>query len=1063
MKANKLYEPITPENIDRIKLEAEMRHPRIISDGKPRLIPLCDSKTGWLICGDSNTTSDFERFGLGLELYFKIIKQLIVLFLIIVIINIPVCYFYLINTKEWNYRSYEDILFKSTIANLASDYFSCSKIPLNTFKSDDKLSIELTCLDSSTISSINAFSFSLHVIDNSQNSKQCGKAVNRISISSDGCDSTSVLKDALSNCLGRSSCSKTILTNDIFDYCGSIIISDFVKEFYFVYGCSKKDIKIFSNTTISRSLFAYICVITDMLSVLVFSIGVILLLVSVSRLKKDYRKSNIIISNFTLHIQNIKLNQSSINLHLSELLFHLKEVIKIEEQQISDFVSPLLFSDSIESKYSDSFKEFESTVKMEAINRTLAFEINYPRISAIKLDSVLELNKLDFEMQKLKSIETEKDYELLEKLKNKMKVLITKINYENSEGELKYVKEIFITMRNQKLTNFFFKKYSRGVLYRCCLILCCNYHKIKHLYFKGKWLKINIATDEPSNIKWENITYHPFKRMLRKILFAFVSFLVILLSFAFILGANYAQKSLSENYNLKIECSYLDVTEEDVRVEQSNYSIPDTEKFYSYCYCKNYLSQYGFDKTSEVELTPGEKLCTKWLSHYLKLLIANYATVITIPIINSILILFLKKMTSYERNKTMSEDMTSNFLKIFIMQTINTGIIILLVNTYSPTVTNELPNFPILTGNFDDFTAGWFIDVGTTIMFVMIISIFTPHLMTIFFKLLRCCRILYDSGCNNSSTKLKSKQDYFSLYVGPTFFIEGRLAQIGTIIFVSLTYSSGMPLLYLTAFLFLILTLAIDKYLILRYYKCPLHFDTIIYRYFANLCFGIVVIHLLCSIWTYSYPSYIIDKFNSSSLADAFHFSLDESTFIGRALQRFTMHQNLILCGVLLFILVYVTVRFILLKLIGLAFFCKKKDLLSTSNASVEIGVSLPINALYKIYLLRRIKYAKLLNEEDQLINQNCGNLDELKLYYTNCLKYLREVMYFKLRKISNISMWLDGLYSDFDLNISRIVKQVGAENPIIANDFSYDLSFFSEFEYFNFFEMQKVLDKLNK
>ena len=57
------------------------------------------------------------------------------------------------------------------------------------------------------------------------------------------------------------------------------------------------------------------------------------------------------------------------------------------------------------------------------------------------------------------------------------------------------------------------------------------------------------------------------------------------------------------------------------------------------------------------------------------------------------------------------------------------------------------------------------------------------------------------------------------MYTGPGFIIEARLAHMVVIIFISMTFASAMPILYLITAIHLIITYWIDKFLILRFYR----------------------------------------------------------------------------------------------------------------------------------------------------------------------------------------------------------------------------------------------------
>lgn len=78
-----------------------------------------------------------------------------------------------------------------------------------------------------------------------------------------------------------------------------------------------------------------------------------------------------------------------------------------------------------------------------------------------------------------------------------------------------------------------------------------------------------------------------------------------------------------------------------------------------------------------------------------------------------------------------------------------------------------------------------------------------------------------DRGCglNERNTKAVVQSEYEALYTGPSFLLQMRYAQLLTIMFVTLTYSSGMPVLYLAAFITFVVAYMVDKYLLLRFYK----------------------------------------------------------------------------------------------------------------------------------------------------------------------------------------------------------------------------------------------------
>jgi histidinol dehydrogenase len=73
-----------------------------------------------------------------------------------------------------------------------------------------------------------------------------------------------------------------------------------------------------------------------------------------------------------------------------------------------------------------------------------------------------------------------KNSEAVEKIDIEIIKLQEKI-IEANKNELDNIKEVFITFKNQKLTNFYDEVYRKNKCDRCCYIFCCQFKKIKHL------------------------------------------------------------------------------------------------------------------------------------------------------------------------------------------------------------------------------------------------------------------------------------------------------------------------------------------------------------------------------------------------------------------------------------------------------------------------------------------------------------------------------------------------------------------------------------------------------
>ncbi len=69
-------------------------------------------------CGGAK--SDFQPLGLGMVVYFKILKTYGITFFLIVLMNIFLYYVYVSNHPEDKVLNYKDALFKTTIGNIGS-------------------------------------------------------------------------------------------------------------------------------------------------------------------------------------------------------------------------------------------------------------------------------------------------------------------------------------------------------------------------------------------------------------------------------------------------------------------------------------------------------------------------------------------------------------------------------------------------------------------------------------------------------------------------------------------------------------------------------------------------------------------------------------------------------------------------------------------------------------------------------------------------------------------------------------------------------------------------------
>jgi hypothetical protein len=301
-----------------------------------------------------------------------------------------------------------------------------------------------------------------------------------------------------------------------------------------------------------------------------------------------------------------------------------------------------------------------------------------------KLDLILQKNKITENINNKKA-----DLEILEKkltvdqvekyrkdiniLRDKSETLKKQIEKSN-ETELKNVNDLWVTFTHQRYRNTMLESLQRNSCKRCCLILCCQSYKIRPLYFKGnKWLLTQKSTDEPSNIRWENVPYSACRRRIRTFFAVIIAIIVILASFGIVIGTKYATMEINKTFNSEIDCSNIPDYTNTVEVikEYTDNSILARQKVKTYCFCRNNLIKKGIPNTQEVILN-GVTICADWVDKYLYTKSLVIGTFILVPLVNVILSVLLTKLTELERNKSVETSSTSNMWKSFLLQWINT-------------------------------------------------------------------------------------------------------------------------------------------------------------------------------------------------------------------------------------------------------------------------------------------------------------------------------------------------------------------------------------------------------
>lgn len=169
---------------------------------------------------------------------------------------------------------------------------------------------------------------------------------------------------------------------------------------------------------------------------------------------------------------------------------------------------------------------------------------------------------------------------------------------------------------------------------------------------------------------------------------------------------------------------------------------------------------------------------------------------------------------------TKTSEELSNYVKFFISAALNMVALILLVNLNFKTTSgmdsyynSQWSSIQIFAGGYSDINRSWYLQIGTSMIVVMLINTMVPHCLDIVFG------IPFNwiwRLCKQKSAILQSELN--SLYEGRQFELWDRYAILFANIFFALSFSSGIPVLIPFLLAQFIIRYWVDKYLCKNYH-----------------------------------------------------------------------------------------------------------------------------------------------------------------------------------------------------------------------------------------------------
>ena len=444
---------------------------------------------------------------------------------------------------------------------------------------------------------------------------------------------------------------------------------------------------------------------------------------------------------------------------------------------------------------------------------------------------------------------------------------------------------------------------------------------------KLRFQKIHLTvmpSTEPTDIIWENLEYSKSSRICRRIVSLFFTLLLLALSIAMIYYVKTAQSRLpSED-----KCSKLDV-------EKKGSSDSGDQRL---CYCQSLSSKHLIDNTSD---------CYVYIEYLSYAWGIKFLSGFGIMLVNFLLKTIMRKLTDFEKPISRSHIQIRVFKKIFMVIFINTAILTYIVNLSIPDISKYT-----LEGEYKDFTREWFLRVGSYLLTLMLISLFSPHIIYLM--------LAYPIGACRRKFCFRGKKTQYELnilFTGPEFDIAARTAQILNVIFTCYLYSGGIPLLNCTCFVFLLIIFYTDKWLVLRHFKKPPKYDSTLYVSVIKILPFCVILHCAVSLYVYGNPEIFPVKFDE---IDIIH-----EIFPSNIAKRLEKPSGIINC---LLILSALAILLILGFLDLICKCCLKRRMQAVKSESdfLSIKEELEKKGLVSYDIRNNPNYAMIINEMDE-------------------------------------------------------------------------------------------------
>ena len=128
----------------------------------------------------------------------------------------------------------------------------------------------------------------------------------------------------------------------------------------------------------------------------------------------------------------------------------------------------------------------------------------------------------------------------------------------------------------------------------------------------------------------------------------------------------------------------------------------------------------------------------------------QFGVPLIVVILNFIACMIFQILGPFGKFYSISQETTSIFFKITLLQYCNIIVVLLFISFH---VQNSFNSINILSGNYSDFNADWFKNIGGTLCLTVFLNIITPHISKILIPIVHLLMQWHDRGFQSNLRK----------------------------------------------------------------------------------------------------------------------------------------------------------------------------------------------------------------------------------------------------------------------------------------------------------------------